>query len=111
VAAPIGVGLRLSVSGIVGSSPSGGMDVCCECCVLSGRGLCDGPSLVQRSPTECGVSECDQEPHSRGLGPLGLSSHEGKKNNIRQSTSFEVHQYVSISSPFFLILSSVRIIL
>ena len=27
---------------IVGSNPTGGMFVCCECCVLSGRGLCDG---------------------------------------------------------------------
>ena len=27
---------------IVGSDPTGGMDVCRECCVLSGRGLCDG---------------------------------------------------------------------
>ena len=26
---------------IVGSNPTGGMDVCGECCVLSGRGLCD----------------------------------------------------------------------
>jgi hypothetical protein len=26
---------------IVGSNPSRGMDVCCECCVLSGIGLCD----------------------------------------------------------------------
>jgi len=26
---------------IVGSNSTGGMDVCCECCVLSGRGLCD----------------------------------------------------------------------
>jgi len=25
----------------MGSNPTGGMDVCCECCVLSGRGLCD----------------------------------------------------------------------
>jgi hypothetical protein len=25
----------------VGLNPTGGMDVCCECCVLSGRGLCD----------------------------------------------------------------------
>jgi hypothetical protein len=25
----------------VGSNPSGGMDVCCECCMTSGRGLCD----------------------------------------------------------------------
>ena len=26
---------------IVGLNPAGGMDVCCEWCVLSGRGLCD----------------------------------------------------------------------
>jgi hypothetical protein len=26
---------------ILGSNPTGGMDVCCECRVLSGRGLCD----------------------------------------------------------------------
>ena len=30
-----------SLAGIVGSNPAGGVDVCCECCVLSGRGLCD----------------------------------------------------------------------
>ena len=38
-----------------------GMDICCDCCVLSGRGLCDGRSLVQKSPTECGVFECGRE--------------------------------------------------
>jgi hypothetical protein len=26
---------------IVSSNPTGDMDVCCECCVLSGIGLCD----------------------------------------------------------------------
>jgi hypothetical protein len=31
-----------SLAGIAGSNPAGGMDVCQECCVLSGRGLCDG---------------------------------------------------------------------
>jgi len=31
----------LSPAEIVGSNQTGGMDVCCECCVLSGRGLCD----------------------------------------------------------------------
>jgi len=31
-----------SFAGIVGSDSGGGMDVCVECCVLSGRGLCDG---------------------------------------------------------------------
>ena len=32
-----------SVAGIVSSNPTGGTDVCFECHVLSGRGLCDGP--------------------------------------------------------------------
>ena len=36
-----------------------------------------GPSPVQRSPTECGVSECDNEASSiRGLGQLRQSKHE-----------------------------------
>ena len=45
------------------------MFACCECCVMSDRGilgdlwlyvLATSWSLVQRSPTECGVSECDR---------------------------------------------------
>ena len=48
---PVAARSKASVFGrspaeIVGSSPTRGMDVClfvcCECCVLSGRGLCDG---------------------------------------------------------------------
>jgi hypothetical protein len=35
-----------SPSGIVGSNPTGGLNVCCECFVLSGRGLCD--KLISR---------------------------------------------------------------
>jgi hypothetical protein len=31
-----------SLAGIVDSNPAGGMDVSCEVCVLSGRGLCVG---------------------------------------------------------------------
>jgi hypothetical protein len=31
-----------SPAAIVGSNPAEGMDVCCECCMLHGRGLCDG---------------------------------------------------------------------
>jgi hypothetical protein len=30
------------VAGLAGSNSGGGMDVSCECCVLSGRGLCVG---------------------------------------------------------------------
>jgi hypothetical protein len=44
--------------------PKARMFVCCECCVLSGRGLCNGPITPprdSRSPIECGVSECDRE--------------------------------------------------
>ena len=37
------------------------MSVSCECCVLRGRGLCVGLITVQRSPTECDVSEYDRE--------------------------------------------------
>jgi hypothetical protein len=46
----------------VGSNATGGMDVCCECCVLSSRGLCD--ELITR-PEEsyrlCCVVVCDLE--------------------------------------------------
>jgi len=31
------------VAGIVGSNPAGVIDVSYECCVLSGRGICEGP--------------------------------------------------------------------
>jgi len=37
-----------SVSVIAGSNPPGGMDVCFECSVLPGRGLCVGP--ITRRP-------------------------------------------------------------
>jgi hypothetical protein len=72
---------------IVGSNPAGGMDVvCCECCVLSGRGLCDGWSLVQSSPTDCGASLCvwsrnlimNEEATAR----FGMQRHEQKMVTI-----------------------------
>ena len=53
-----------SLSGNAGSNPTGvWISVSCECCVLSGRGLCDGLITfhLPRSRTECGVSECDRE--------------------------------------------------
>jgi hypothetical protein len=39
------------------------MSVSCECCVLSGRGLCIGliTHPEDRIATDCGVSECDYE--------------------------------------------------
>jgi hypothetical protein len=32
-----------SLAGIAGLKPAEGMAISCECCVLSGRGLCDWP--------------------------------------------------------------------
>jgi len=37
------VDLRPLDPGTAGPNSLGGMHVCCECCVLSGRALCDGP--------------------------------------------------------------------
>jgi hypothetical protein len=61
------------------------MSVCCECFVLSGRGLCDG--LINRLEESYRVCACVcvsssliSKPQQRGgSGPLGLSSHEKKK--------------------------------
>jgi hypothetical protein len=43
-------------------NPAVGMDVSSECCVLLGRGLCEGPILCPGVlPNVCGcVVECDQ---------------------------------------------------
>jgi hypothetical protein len=48
--------------------------VCCQVEVSA-----TGWSLVQRSPTECGVSECDREASKNEAiwAPKGLSSHWG----------------------------------
>jgi hypothetical protein len=50
------------LAGIAGSNPTGGMDIClvqCLCCQVEVS--VTGRSLVQGSPTEFGVSECDRE--------------------------------------------------
>jgi hypothetical protein len=33
------------LTGVQGVDPARGMDVSCECCVLSSRGICDGPII------------------------------------------------------------------
>ena len=50
--------------------------VCCQVEVSA-----SGRSLVQRSPTECGVSECDHE-SSTVRRPLGLLRHVEKKLQV-----------------------------
>jgi hypothetical protein len=53
------------------------MSVCCECCVLSGRGLCDG--LVPRPEESYNMSKkcviLKPRKTEVALAPKGLSSH------------------------------------
>jgi len=47
---------------IVGSDSAEGMEVCCKCCVLSGRGLCDGLiTCTEESYRMLYVIVCDLE--------------------------------------------------
>jgi hypothetical protein len=59
------------------------MSVSCECCVLSGRGFCDGlitlPEAFYR--VRCVELSVTEEPHRGGLGPLGMLSHEKEIQN------------------------------
>ena len=81
-----------SLAGVAGSNHAGGMYVCesCECCVLSGRSLCD--ELITR-PEEsyrlCCVIVCDPETSrmSRPWPALGCSARE-KKSLIVTVTLF-----------------------
>ena len=58
------------------------MDVCCECCVLSGRGLCDEPiTRPEESYRLWCVVVCDQETSKmRRPWPAWGHSTTGKKN-------------------------------
>jgi hypothetical protein len=81
-----------SLDAIVGSNPFGGMDVCCECYVLSGRGFYFG--LITRPKESCRlwcVVVCDLET-SKGVGEamalVGPQSH--KKNLILRRNERDV---------------------
>ena len=62
---PRGLRVGSGVAGLLGLwvriPPGAWMSVSCDCCVLSGRGLCDGLNTRPECLTECGVPECDSE--------------------------------------------------
>ena len=72
-----------SLAGIVISNPTGGMDVCLlwVFCIV----FASGWSLIQRSPTECGVSECDSEASimRRPWPTRGLMCNRKKENRLK----------------------------
>jgi hypothetical protein len=73
-----------TLAGIACLNPAGGMDVCFECCVLSGRGLCDGPiTLPEESYKLWCVVLCSWSPdHEEAMAHQGMSSHEREYNEI-----------------------------
>ena len=54
----------LSLAGIVGLNSAGAMNICCEYCVLSGRGLCDG---LITNPEEFSSLLITKQIHRRNL--------------------------------------------
>jgi len=87
-----------SLAAIAGSNPVLDIDVSCECCVLSGRSLCDGPITCPEESYRVWcvlVSECELETSTTGgLGLLGLSSH-GKKLRVLIA-KFKIKVWVAI---------------
>ena len=93
---------------IVGSNPAGGMNVaCCECCVLSGRVLCDGLITCPEDTYRlwC-VVVCDLETSSRmrrpwstlGCGAIGKQNiNTGRYLAYKQIPTFLSHEWFSSS--------------
>ena len=84
-----------SLAGIVGSNPASSMDVCYECCELSGRGLCVG--LISRAEESysvwCVQLSLIMNPRQwGGLGPLGVLSYGKKKGKFHPSTGHEAQR-------------------
>ena len=77
-------------AGFAGSIPTGGMIVSVVCCHVEVSAT--GRSLVQRTPTECGVSECDPETSKTNrLSPTGTAKPLQKPYlilNIRKKLHF-----------------------
>ena len=82
--------------------PGPWMSVCCECCAVSGRELCDELIPRQRSSTECRAQLCViQKPHEcEGPGPLGaVVPKEEKKMFYYTFNDLYKHRHVAFSDP------------
>ena len=72
------------------------MDVCCECCMLSGRGLCEGP--ITRPEESYGVSECDcKDPH-KTMTKNQIESPQVTKRVLNYINTTNVQKYKSRSA-------------
>jgi hypothetical protein len=87
---PRGVGRRSTAARLLRSwvriLPAAWLFVCCECCVLSGRGFCDG--LITRR-TDFGVSCVIKKPRGRGgHSPRWAAEPEKKKSGTSNKESY-----------------------
>jgi hypothetical protein len=83
----------------VDSNPAGGTDVCCECCVLLGRGLCDG--LITRPEDGCGVSEYDHEAALMRRSWPTRGSSVMEKNAYRELGRLLIYNYTNRNFIYF----------
>jgi hypothetical protein len=80
-----------SFTGIADSNPDGDMDVCCVCCVLSGRGLCAGlidcPEGSYRlwCVSECYAEGCTASGTWPTVGCWNMKNHNNYKNKFSPS--------------------------
>jgi hypothetical protein len=74
------------------------MSVSCDCCVLSDRGLYDGPISYPETPTECDrESSIMKRPwHTEGCGALGWGE-GGGKSSVYGSTQSVVQNFTGPS--------------
>jgi hypothetical protein len=85
------------------------MDVCCECCVLSGRGLCDEPiTRPEESYRLWCVVVCDLENlmNEDAMNRVESQRHKGKKalNYILVCKNFNIRAYF----PSYVIIQRLR---
>jgi hypothetical protein len=95
---------RRSLAGIVVSNPAGGMiSVSCECCVLSGSGLCDEPITRPEESYRpwCVIVRHPETSKMRWPWPaLGCCAREKRSvNSTYQLTRPTVHEQKNESKP------------
>jgi len=83
-AAALLLGLRIRIP------PGAWIYVCCACCILSGRGLCDGPVTRPEEPYRlwC-VVVCDLE--TSRMRRLWAAAPQGKGKKKKQDMSTEIY--------------------
>jgi len=95
------------------------MDVCCECCVLSGRGLCDGLITRPEESYRLWRVVCNQETSRMKLKPAtGLWKYNHsvvtprkQTNNLRERLRKSLYHWVVLIIQFGVFLNVISIVM